>query len=512
MKKLFTITFSILISSSFAQWEWQNPLPHGNSMVDVTFVNENEGWAAGGSIIMHTVDGGNSWETQYQMNCSVHTCFVKSIYFIDNSNGWAVGGYAGIDPPPYGAKIWFTSDGGNTWVEQYDLNQHEFNDVFFTDQNNGWVVGTKYHYYNPISSIILHTSNGGDTWQVQLNNNYDGFSGIYFTDTDNGWAVGDSGTIVHTSNGGNTWVEQYSGQDDALSNVFFTDDNNGWVVGEGAILHTNDGGISWENQYDSTHWLNDVFFIDHLTGWVVGDGRMLSTVDGGENWELRAYDPWGETFYLDVFFVDHDNGWVIVAGECLPMNDYYVMHTIDGGESWVTILSCSTYQSFDDVYFIDPDIGWVVCNKGTILYTDNGGLTWEEQNSNTSNSLTGIHFISQNKGWIVGSNGIILHTANGGVSGIGNNTFATQNQSLEITTNPNPFTTSTTLEYKLNHPGTVWIEFYNQLGKLVDVMEQNQPAGKQQLVWEAEGLPPGVYFCRIIAGSETISTKIIKQH
>jgi len=60
---------------------------------------------------------------------------------------------------------------------------------------------------------------------------------------------------------------------------------------------------------------------------------------------------------------------------------------------------------------------------------------------------------------------------------------------------PNPFTTSTTIEYELPQPTTVQIIIYNHLGKQIEVIQQSQSAGKQQVVWNAEGLPSGVYFC-----------------
>jgi len=75
---------------------------------------------------------------------------------------------------------------------------------------------------------------------------------------------------------------------------------------------------------------------------------------------------------------------------------------------------------------------------------------------------------------------------------------------------PNPFSTSTTIIYQLNHPETVIIELYNQLGNLVNVIEQNQSVGKQQVVWNAEGLPAGIYFCVLKTENGTQTMKMIK--
>lgn len=74
---------------------------------------------------------------------------------------------------------------------------------------------------------------------------------------------------------------------------------------------------------------------------------------------------------------------------------------------------------------------------------------------------------------------------------------------------PNPFSTSTTIEYHLKSPQTVTITIYNHLGKQVEVIRQQQSAGQQQIVWNAEGLPSGVYYYRIQAGEQVASGKMM---
>jgi len=41
-------------------------------------------------------------------------------------------------------------------------------------------------------------------------------------------------------------------------------------------------------------------------------------------------------------------------------------------------------------------------------------------------------------------------------------------------------------------------------------MEKNQSAGKQQLVWNGEGMPVGVYFCVLKTESGIQTLKMIK--
>ncbi|MEI7727371.1 MAG: YCF48-related protein, partial [Bacteroidota bacterium] len=62
---LSRLVFLILFSQSIgaiAQWSWVNPLPQGNTIHDVQFVNTSTGFAVGdGGTILKTIDGGYTW-------------------------------------------------------------------------------------------------------------------------------------------------------------------------------------------------------------------------------------------------------------------------------------------------------------------------------------------------------------------------------------------------------------------------------------------------------------------
>jgi hypothetical protein len=74
--------------STSGSWEWQNPLPQGNDLVDVVFVDASQGWAVGGSgTILHTTDGGATWSFQ----SSGTDLRLQSACFLDASTGWVVG-------------------------------------------------------------------------------------------------------------------------------------------------------------------------------------------------------------------------------------------------------------------------------------------------------------------------------------------------------------------------------------------------------------------------------------
>jgi hypothetical protein len=75
---------------------------------------------------------------------------------------------------------------------------------------------------------------------------------------------------------------------------------------------------------------------------------------------------------------------------------------------------------------------------------------------------------------------------------------------------PNPIINTTFIEYELKQPAKVQITIYNQLGKQFELIEKKQFAGKQRIVWDAKGLPSGVYFCVLKTEYGTQTMKMIK--
>ena len=74
---------------------------------------------------------------------------------------------------------------------------------------------------------------------------------------------------------------------------------------------------------------------------------------------------------------------------------------------------------------------------------------------------------------------------------------------------PNPFSTSTTIEYELNRPETVRITFYNQIGKQVDMIEESQSQGLNKVVWTPENLRDGIYYFSMQAGEQIACGKLV---
>jgi photosystem II stability/assembly factor-like uncharacterized protein len=76
-----------------------------------------------------------------------------------------------------------------------------------------------------------------------------------------------------------------------------------------------------------------------------------------------------------------------------------------------------------DVCFVNAQLGWAVGDRGTILHTQDGGETWQLQETPAAGRLESVHFVDAQHGWAVGGSttpythrsvGCVLRTDNGG--------------------------------------------------------------------------------------------------
>jgi hypothetical protein len=74
---------------------------------------------------------------------------------------------------------------------------------------------------------------------------------------------------------------------------------------------------------------------------------------------------------------------------------------------------------------------------------------------------------------------------------------------------PNPFNAQTTISYSLPEAGPVNIAIYNVVGQKVAMIENGiETAGEHSVVWNATGVPSGLYFARLEAGDRSQSIKL----
>ncbi|WP_405209320.1 glycosyl hydrolase family 18 protein [Aquimarina sp. LLG6339-5] len=78
---------------------------------------------------------------------------------------------------------------------------------------------------------------------------------------------------------------------------------------------------------------------------------------------------------------------------------------------------------------------------------------------------------------------------------------------------PNPFASEVTVTFKLSKNELVNAVVYNQIGVKVVVLKNNEKlsSGSQNIQWDTDGVPSGIYFLKLRIGKEVKTMKLIKQ-
>ncbi len=221
----------------------------------------------------------------------------------------------------------------------------------------------------------------------------------------------------------NGWQLQPSPIGSDLISVWFTDSLFGWIASDkGEILHTIDAGKHWSEltQIENINPAGLVFF-DRNLGWLAGQAGNLSdtacimrTSDGGTQWETVFRFP--HAVLNDLFFINDTMGWT--AGYELSGNDTLslILHSINGGDSWIMPQGIRIENELYSIHFRDMDYGQACGQDGIFFTTNNGGRNeisgWAADIAIPSygKDLCDIFNAGDNNGCAVGEGGFVLFT------------------------------------------------------------------------------------------------------
>ena len=291
------------------EWKIVRTADNNNYFSSLSFSDKMNGWAVGNSgKILHTSDGGNSWNIQE----SGTTTSLNCVYFVNSQKGWigAANNYIGI-----------TTNGGNSWSWQQPAGESRrtFMSMSFVNENTGWIVDN--------FGGILHTKDGGQTWTSQISGTSWAITSVQFFDAQEGWATATNWIILHTTNGGNKWTTKtldnlrYGGKGGVgiFEDIFFYNRSKGWIATNSTssslgnpvapIVSTSDAGISWICSPSQSEWITSLQFVSENSGWAAGMTGILHTTDGGINW-VYQFEESSDTF-VGLCFTDQSHGWAI---------------------------------------------------------------------------------------------------------------------------------------------------------------------------------------------------------
>ncbi|HEV7475227.1 MAG TPA: YCF48-related protein [Pyrinomonadaceae bacterium] len=212
-----------------------------------------------------------------------------------------------------------------------------------------------------------------------------------------------------------------AGQD--LNTVFFLDNKRGWVGGDNGFLsRTEDGGHSWVKQAVQTSApINDIYFRDKEAGFLIAGNAIFATRDNGAGWtEVRRFLPrefdGADVELYSVRFSSKKKGWVVGSvSKRERVVDSILLYTDDGGQTWQRQRAPSRLELIH-IDFANDKRGWISGADGTILATVDGGASWTKQESGTHATIFHIDLRNEKRGLAVGERGTILRTTDGGVT------------------------------------------------------------------------------------------------
>ena len=74
---------------------------------------------------------------------------------------------------------------------------------------------------------------------------------------------------------------------------------------------------------------------------------------------------------------------------------------------------------------------------------------------------------------------------------------------------PNPFNPATTIQYTIPEQNDVTLEVFSMLGERITALVNNeQPRGSYEVVWEPYNLPSGIYVARLRAGTQSVTSRM----
>ncbi|MCP9339323.1 WD40/YVTN/BNR-like repeat-containing protein [Stutzerimonas xanthomarina] len=141
--------------------------------------------------------------------------------------------------------ILYSDDGGSSWTQAKVPTRQLLTAVYFADEQHGWAVGH--------DALILGTTDGGQTWAQQYENREGEVPllDVWFENPQHGFATGAYGVLLETTDGGKNWedvADRLDNEDGSHLNAIAEIPGSGlFIVGEmGGMFRSADMGETWE--------------------------------------------------------------------------------------------------------------------------------------------------------------------------------------------------------------------------------------------------------------------------
>jgi photosystem II stability/assembly factor-like uncharacterized protein len=377
----YAITSASLVSASSPvwQWQWSNPLPTGNNLIQIAFSSSNQGIIlADNGEILRSSDDGLTWKTTGSGTAQLHftAAIIRDAYFVAVDNQ---------------GKIWKRASTGTSWRATDSLNQSLLDIRACTDALF-LAVGR--------NGLIARSTDRGETWtNIQQISDSPTLVGLHCGPTGHAVAVGDGGLVLLSRDFGAKWESLPAPVPEMLTGVTFADASLGWVTtDQGKVALTRDGGMTWKLQVlDSLYFLRHIHWTQGHLAVTGSDGRVWTSTDRGETW---ASKPSPTEFYLAASALN-------AMGQRLIIGNAGIVLRGNASGDGLQIISKGSTKEVQGLTVLSPRTWLAYGDNGLILKSSDSGHTWNEQTG-------GDHYYAasfkERKGLLVGYKGTLLYS------------------------------------------------------------------------------------------------------
>ena len=307
---------------------------------------------------------------------------------------------------------------------------------------------------------------------------------------------GTSGLIVkYDANLQRQWINTIPGSDihkvltDALNNIIAT----GW---SGQTFKYDPGGtLIWQaTKNGAAFW--DMALDPSGNVYVTGEGSDYLTTrydgnDGHEVWsQIYVGSGNGPDFARSIAL--DGSGNVYVTGHCTTKSGKSVLEV-----AGTIKINSSGIQQWASVY----DSTNKLVGDGFVVATDTDGNVYVAGQGISNARGTDFDFLTLR--YSQGSNGFVTKHSDDVAE---NNNIAL----FSLQSYPNPFISSTTIQYQLPHDGKVKLAIYDLSGKeIATLVNETKPVGIYKFNFDAVKLSSGTYLCKLQCGDLTKTKELI---
>ncbi len=460
-KRIYIFSLALALFADtvlFGNWSWRNPLPTGNNLNRVVYAGSNTFLAAGefGSVLRFVHSAG-SWNMSLPQVSGIpgHNIGRGELMSIDIDEASGFGVTVGKLYRDHLSKhvaptILRTSNHGSTWsiVNGFPGTQFLWRslwDVKVLNSQRAFAVGD--------NAVVWYTNNQGFNWNRKSLADLDGgqnlilttpgseekyiFYGIEFSSNlELGVLVGHG--PLHIGNNPNTGDPIFENR-----NIMLVSNDQGSTWRNISLLETNSGAGKFFSFFSGTptHLTlegNECFvtlasghgniIVDNINFPALGDpeiekGWHRPVPKTSDNLLLPGFASDDRLNLLfEVAFNNQGTGFIASEGgmyfESVGRDVTY--------DNLIWDMQLAGYDAtrgegledhqFYSLAFGDNDLGVMVGDKGAVLFTEDGGASWQKHDPGSRINLNDLAFLDADQGFAIGDFGILLHTSDGGAS------------------------------------------------------------------------------------------------